>query len=109
MKKKHTAGPLMADPAYKYQDAKGRHFLVGVVKQDLPCGCGVTGGGTLPQPLTVKHCLFHRRALTIMKSAEKGFIFGIDTLGSSSRAIRLRDLSRLQAAMAKAKPKRKKR
>ena len=42
----------------------GKGTLMGVVTKDLPCGCAVTGAGTLPHPLTVKLCKAHRAALT---------------------------------------------
>lgn len=38
---------------------EGEGVLIDMTYQPLPCGCGVTGNGTLQLPLTVKPCVEH--------------------------------------------------
>jgi hypothetical protein len=53
----------------------GEAFIMNT-KIDLPCGCSVTGNGTLQFPLTVKQCALHTATpdlLEAFKRAESAF------------------------------------
>lgn len=41
----------------------GEAFIEGATLADLPCGCKVTGNGTLQFPLTVRPCAKHNDLL----------------------------------------------